>query len=754
MSTTSEALTCAIEHHRGGRLPEAEQIYRQILQTNPNQVDALHLLGLIAHQVGNHEAAVEYISRAIRGNGNAADAHSNLGLAYFAWGKVPEAIASYRRSLNLQPNDAKVWMILGVALKDQRQFVEAIACYRRALELQPQFAEAHGNLGNVLREQGRLDDAIASYCRLLELKPHVAEAHNNLAIALQEQGKLQEAVASYRRALQLKPNFAEAHGSLGNALKELGAVDEAIQCYRRAIQLKPNLVEAHGNMGIALMDQGRPEEAMICYRQALQLKPDDPATLNNLANALTNRGRLTEAVACLRRALELAPDDAAAWNNLGTACKDQGMLDEAIASFQRAIDLKPHNTMAHSNLLMTLQYRAAVTLAELAEAHAEFDRLYVAPLKSITEPRPFVPSGSRRLRLGFVSADFGRHPVGFFLVRVVENLFPADFEIICYSDRKVKDDITRRFEAVSSQWRDCTGISDERLAERIRADRIDILFDLGGHTGHNRMPVFARQPAPVSITWIGYEGTTGLSTIDYLIADRLMIPEGSEIHFREKIWRMPDGYLCYEPPTSAPDISAAPALNNGYPTFGSFNNLAKITPQVVQVWSEILRASANSRLVMKYNGLGDAQVKQRYLDAFSAHGIDASRLRLQPASSYADYLETYRDVDLMLDPFPFSGSTTTCEALWMGVPVITCPFETFASRHSLSHLTNIGTPETIAGNIDEYVKLAVRTSQDVPQLDALRSVLRERMRASPLCDGKAFARNLTSLLHSIWNDSG
>lgn len=753
MAKASDALATAVQHHQAGRLHDAELIYRQILQGNPNHVDALHLLGLIAHQVGDHQAAIALISRAIQLNGNAADLHSNLGLAYFACRKIPEAISSYRRALNLQPNDAKVWMILGVALKDDRQFDESIACYRRALELHPNFVEAHGNLGNVFREQGRLDDAIQCYRTLLELKPNVPEAHNNLATALQQQGKLHEAVTSYRRAIELQPNYAEAHGNLGNALKEMQLLDEAIDCYRRATQLKPHLIEAHGNLGIALMDQGYPEEAIASYRRALELKPDDPASLSNLGNALVNRGRLTEAVACFQRALELTPGDAVADNNLGTAYKDQGLLDEAIGCYQRALDLNPENMMAHSNLLMTLHYRPGITLAELAAAHQQFDSQHVVPLVQSTIPPQRNLSWPRRLRLGFISADFGRHPVGFFLVRVLENLSREAFEIYCYSDRKVKDDFTRRFQAVSAQWLDVIGMADERLAERIRADKVDILFDLAGHSGHNRMPVFARKPAPVAMTWIGYEGTTGLSTIDYLIADHHIVPEDSSVHFREKILRMPDGYLCYEPPDAAPDVSPSPAIRNGYPTFGSFNNLAKITPQVIHVWSSILQRSPNAKLIMKYNGLGDLNVKQRLMNAFSEHGVDPKQLTFQPPDSYADYLASYRDVDLVLDPFPFSGSTTTCEALWMGVPVITCPFETFASRHSLTHLSNIGVVETIASDLEQYVDLAVSLSGDIPRLEVLRSSMRDRMRASPLCDGKRFAANLDSLLQTTWIQS-
>jgi predicted O-linked N-acetylglucosamine transferase (SPINDLY family) len=264
--------------------------------------------------------------------------------------------------------------------------------------------------------------------------------------------------------------------------------------------------------------------------------------------------------------------------------------------------------------------------------------------------------------------------------------------------------------------------------------------------------VFARQPAPVQITWIGYEGTTGLSAMDYLLADRHVVPEGSEHYYREQVLRMPEGYLCYSPPDGAPPVGPPPSLQNGYATFGSFNNLAKITPQVVAVWAEILRRAPTARLVLKYGGLGDPTVKRRYLDLFAAQGVQPDRLELLPASSYSEYLAAYHQVDVALDPFPFSGSTTTCEALWMGVPVITCPGETFASRHSLSHLTSVGLTETIARDLDQYVELAVSLAGDLPRLAALRAGLRQRMAVSPLCDGKRFAANLTALLQDVWQE--
>ncbi len=648
MATNSEALAIAFQHHKCGQLQAAEQIYRQILQAEPNHVDAIHLLGVIARQVGKHEIAIEYIERAIRLKGNEFIFHNNLGEAYCSLGRIPEAVA----------------------------------CYRRALELKPEYANVHSNLGNALRNQGKLDEAVACYRRALELKPKYAEAYSNLGLALTDQGKLDDAVACHRQALELKLNLTEAHNNLGNALKDQGKLDEAVACYRRALELKPDFAEAH--------------------------------------------------------------------SNLGNALKDQGKLDEAVACYQRALELNPEYAVAHSNLLLTLQYCAGATPAALAEAHAEYDRRHAAPLCGAIAQHDNVHDRHSRLRLGFVSPDLDQHPVGYFLVRVLENLSQTQYETICYSDGIVKDGLTHRLQTAATQWRDVKGMSDQLLAEQIRADQIDILFDLAGHTAHNRLLVFARKPAPIQISWIGYEGTTGLTAIDYILADRHVIPIGSEHHYAERVLRMPHGYLCYDPPAAAPPVGPLPALAKGFTTFCSFNNLSKITPQVVAVWAKILRRVPQSRLILQYKGLGDETVKDRYQALFVECGVDMRQLDLRGPTSYADYLATYGEVDIALDSFPFAGNTITCEALWMGVPVVTCPGETFASRHGLSHLSNVGLTETIAHDLDEYVELAVSLARDLPRLANLRAGLRQRMAASPLCDGQRFATDWVAMLRGVW----
>jgi predicted O-linked N-acetylglucosamine transferase (SPINDLY family) len=718
MLAVSQALDRAIEHHQAGRLHQAEQLYREILQVDPQQVDALHLLGVVAHQTGRNNEAIDSIRQALALNGGQAIFHNSLGAAYQALGKLPEAVA----------------------------------CYEQAVRLQPQYAEAHNNLGQALKEQGRLEEAVASCQQALRLKPAYAAAHSSLGTALLEQGRLEEAIGCYRRALQIRPEYAEAHFNLGNALNEQGRLAEAISCYRQALRIKPDLAQAHLNLGVTLAVQGDLTAALACYRQALQIKPDSAEAHNNLGNALQEQGRLEQAVASYRRALQIRPDFAEAYNNLGNALKEQGQLAEAITCYRRALEIKSDYVNANHNLLFCLQYRTGVTLSELAEAHADFDCKHAASLHSTWKPHANNPDPERRLRLGFLSADLHGHPVGYFLIRCLENLDRAQAEAICYSDSLDHDDLTTRFRAAATAWRDVFGWSDERLAEQIRADRIDVLFDLAGHTAKNRLLVFARKPAPLQVTWAGYVGTTGMQAMDYILADRYEIPPEAEPYYCERVLRLPDGYVTYDPPAYAPPVTGLPALRQGYVTFGSFNNPAKIGPQVVEVWARVLRRSPQARLVLKYKGIDDPAVAGNLAEKFAGHGVDAGRVEFLGHSSHADLLGHYRRIDMALDPFPFNGGLTTLEALWMGVPVITCPGETFAGRHSLAHLSNVGLTQTIARDLDGYVDLAVSLAGDLSGLAALRAGLRERLASSPLCDGPRFAAHLLQLLRGIWRE--
>jgi predicted O-linked N-acetylglucosamine transferase (SPINDLY family) len=779
-----EAMETALAHHQAGRLEQAEQIYRGILQADPVEPNALLYLGLIAHQVGQHETAAEQIKQALRSNPAHWSAHNNLGLVLLALGKMDEAADSLREAVRYNPNFPEGHYNLALVLVQQGRFDEALACCTRALQLRPAYAEALNQLGVTLAAQGKLHEAVTSYQQALRLSPDLLEAHHHLGNALMAQGKFEEAAAHQRRALSLRlghaeahhkqglalagqgrmveaaanyaqalrlnPDDAEAHNNLGNVWINLGRLDEAAACYRRALQHKPDLALAHNGLGNVLAHQRKLGEAVACFRRALELKPDFFEASSNLGNALTGQGKLEEATMCHRRALELSPSYAEAHYNLGSVLKDQGEVTEAIACYQRGVELKPDMAAPYSNLLLILQYRAGITLGELATAHADYERRYAAPLRPTWKPHANTRDPEQRLRLGFSSPDLRDHPVGYFLARVLENLDRGQAEVTCYNDCPTKDDLTTRFQRAATTWLDVHGWSDERLAEQVRADRIDILFDLAGHTAKNRLLVFARKPAPIQVTWAGYVGTTGLKAMDYILADRYQIPPDAEVHYAERVLRMPNGYVCYDPPRYAPEVSALPALQRGHVTFGSFNNPAKINRQVVALWARILQRLPEARLLLKYKGMGDPAVAARLAAWFAEHRLPSGRVTLLGWSPRPELLAHYHSVDIGLDPFPYSGGLTTCEALWMGVPVVTCPGETFASRHSLTHLANVGLKETSAATPDHYVELAVSLAGDLARLAEMRAGLRQQVAASPLCDGKRFAEDFMHVLRGVW----
>jgi predicted O-linked N-acetylglucosamine transferase (SPINDLY family) len=403
----------------------------------------------------------------------------------------------------------------------------------------------------------------------------------------------------------------------------------------------------------------------------------------------------------------------------------------------------------HSNYLSCLQHTPGVTPAELAAAHAEWNRRHAEPLRGSWQPHPNTPDPERPVRIGFVSADLGSHPVGYFTVRLFEHLDPRQCLTFCYSFRSKEDDLSRRIAQSAGAWRNVYSLSIEQLAAQIRADGIDILFDLAGHTS-NRLTLFARKPAPIQISWAGYVGTTGIKAMDYVLADRHHVPPEMEPYYQEKVLRMPDGYVCYDPPAYAPEVGPLPAAANGYVTFGSFNRLAKTTPEVVDVFCRVLKRVPDARMIVKFTGLDGPSTNRRYAEMFAQRGIDPQRLELLGNSPHAELLAQYNRIDVALDTFPYSGGLVTCEALWMGVPVITCPGQTFAGRHSLSHLTNAGLPELVAQDLDDYVQRAVALAGDRPRLAALRAALRSQVAASPLCDGRRFAANFARLMREVW----
>ncbi|HUA52458.1 MAG TPA: tetratricopeptide repeat protein [Candidatus Sulfotelmatobacter sp.] len=626
----------------------------------------------------------------------------------------------------------------------------AEAPLRAVLEAAPNHPDGHFLMASVHQAAGRNDAAIASYRRTLALQPRFGAALCNLGNVLQSTGRADEAVECYRRALALAPDDALVHSNLGSALKELGRLDEAAASFERALALRPDQPEARLNLANLWMLRGELERAEPVYREIARQRPDLPGALSNLGMILRTQGRMAEALEVYHRSLALNPADAAAHANLGNVLLDLGRFAEARASYERAVALRPDYPEVRSNILMLLNYDPSLDEAALLDAHRAFDRQIAPPPERIVRRHANARDPERMLRVGYVSSDFYVHPVGFFLLPVLAAHDATLIESHCYSGRRAEDPMTATLRARAAHWHSIVGMDDETLAARIVADGIDILVDLSGHTAGGRLPVFARKPAPVQASWLGYFNTTGVSAIDYVLMDEATVPEGAERWFTETVVRLPEGRFCYAPPDYAPAVAPLPARARGFVTFGSFNNMSKVTPAVIELWAAVLRAVPDARLMLKWQNLADEAERGRLHRAFGAHGIAPERLELRGRTPHAEMLAEYGAVDIGIDPFPFCGGLTSCEALWMGVPIVTLPGVRPVSRQTLGFLTQLGLRELAASSPERYVALAAELAGDLDRLADLRATLRSRMTASPLCDGARFTRGLEAAYRAMW----
>lgn len=624
----------------------------------------------------------------------------------------------YGEILEKQPHNAPVWCRLAEVYHALGQPNDAADCYRRALALRPDDAASHCNLGVTLLALGRLDEAASAFQEALRRRPDFVEAASNLGLALLNQGKVSEAARRFREALRLRPDLAEVHNNLGLALLNLGSGAEAVHHFREAVRLRPAMAEAHSNLGLALAQQDKAEEALACYERAVQIDPHHFGALTNLGNACKDQGRLGEAVACYRKALAVRPDDA----------------------------------RVHSNLLLALNYQPGADPQEIRREAGRYAEQHAARFTAAAAAHSVRPLAERRLRVGYVSADLREHPVAYFLEPILASHDKERFEILCYADVPQPDAVTERLRGYADQWRPLVGLSDEQAAEAIRGDEADVLVDLAGHTGGNRLLVFARRPAPVQASYLGYLGTTGLAAIDYYITDALADPPGlTEAHYQEQLVRLPECGFCYRPgpaPEVGPDL---PARRSGRVTFGCLNTLAKVSEEVLALWARVLAAVPDSRLVLR-TGTG-RRAEERVREALARNGIAPERLlRHGQTATRFDYLKLFHDVDLCLDPFPYNGVTTTCDSLWMGVPVVTLAGTTGVSRQGVRFLGSVGLDELIAVTPEDYVRLAADLAGDLPRLEALRAGLRERMARSPLLDAARFTRHLEAAYRGMWDE--
>jgi predicted O-linked N-acetylglucosamine transferase (SPINDLY family) len=706
--TLAHALDC----HQRGLLTEAQKGYRLVLKKRPNHFDALHMLGVSEKQLGNHEAAMRMIKRALLVDPQSAPAYSNLG------------------SL----------------LIDLKRFEEAFASFDLAIQLDPCFVDAHYNRGNALFALGRFIEAVASFSKVVAIDPRHVNALNNCGNALHKVGQFVEAIMCFDQVIALDASYALAYINRGAACIESRRTDEAILYLDRAVVLAPGNVDAWINRGEALLRAYRLDEALASYDRVLELNRKSPGAWLGRANVLTLLRRYAEAKGACEAAMAIDPLSVQGLVQLGQCHAFQADVDAAIACFEKALSIAPGHEGALTNRIFTLDFSTKADFVHHQAARADWWRAIgskeaerAAPLRAIDR------DPDRKLVVGYVSAEFKRRSAAYTYRPVLENRDKAQFDVVCYSNSPTGDDVTETFKRSADLWRDVSQWSDDRLADCIQRDKIDILVDLSGHGGGHRLRVFAREPAPIQVTAWGHATGTGLPTIDYLFSDPVAIPREVRHLYAEQIYDLPC-LIAVEPPPSTSRSDLPPISLNGFLTYGVFNRVSKFSDDAIGLWSKVLLADPASRLIIKDQMLDDAATCKHLLDRFAVHGVDPARISLRGTSDREVHLAAYRDVDVCLDPYPHGGGVSTWEALYMGVPVVAKLGDGVASRAAGAILSAIDFTDWVATNETEYFEIARRPT--ATQLEALRRDLPALI--DRRCGPRSYTKAVEDAYREMW----
>lgn len=713
--TILEQLQTGVAHHRAGRFADAAVIYRQVLLQAPFHCDALHLLGLVEDHHGRREQAAQLIEAAIRSDPRQIVFYLSLAQVCEALGRFQDAYRNFQIAAKLDPSSVAALIGSANCLAKLGRHSEAKDCFLSVIPRCPDAPALWFNLGNT---HYALQDYLAAqqcYHRALELSPGHSDAINNLALTEQ---------------------------ALGNTGSSLTLIQQAIHC-------QPANYLSFLNLGNTLHLLNRNKEAVKAFRDALQLKPGCPAILANMAPALADIGQLDEALQTAIEADSLDPNNVISQVNLASVSLTRGEPLESLRYSARAVELNPSIAKYHSNHLFSLHYDPQTTPEQLWREHHTWHERHACHLlpKNLTHSNS--PQPDRPLRIGYVSPDFKKHSVGFFILPILRHHDHGNFEVFCYYNDPTFDEMTAECRLYADHWCNTGGMSDDQFAERIRQDRVDILIDLAGHSSGNRLLVFARKPAPVQVTYLGYPDTTGLETIDYRLTDAWADPPGlTERLHSEQLLRLDGGFHCYWPYPQAPLPNELPALEAGHITFGCFNNFAKVNQPLLELWARILEAVPQSHLLFKGKLFQEESIRNRYLATFSSLNIDSSRLEFLPRLPDNERMTPYHRVDISLDTFPYHGTTTTCDSLWMGVPVLTLAGQTHVSRVGVSLLSQVELDGWIASTPAGYVGKAASFATDLISLGRLRADLRRR--CARFTDGASFTGRLEAALRQSW----
>jgi protein O-GlcNAc transferase len=667
------------------------------------------------------------------------------GVRHHEAGRLREAEEHYRRALAMKPDHADATTMLAVLASQTKRFDEAIELILRAISYAPDRAELHYNRALILAEAGRAEDAIEAYRQTIVLEPRLAEAHFNLGNLLAAQKRYGSAAEAFGAAVALKPKWVDAYNNLGTSLNSSGRPREAMEALMKALEINPNHARALMNVGIVCFGAKRLAEAAAAFRRAAAIDPNNSRILFNLGTTLGHQARSDEAIDCLTRATQLEPNFVDAHSNLGNALRDAGDMDGSLASYRRALQLKPDDVRVHSNIVYAVhfhpEYDAAAIFAELTQ----WDERHAQPLRGEILPPGNDRSPNRRLRIGYVSTEFWAQAEAHFVLPLLEGHDRKEFEIHCYSTGEQKDAITERHRKAADYWYEAGRMTDADLARKIRADGIDILVDLNMQMRYNRLLAFARKPAPIQVAWIAYPGGTGLRTMDYRFTDNLIDPPGSTegIYCEESI-ALGDCWCAYDPLS---DIPAAAARAPGPIRFGSLNNPCKINEPLLRLWAGAMRGVPDSQLLL----LSNSQRQQKQIrEFFQTEGIAGGRVAFTPTVPREEYLRSYDRIDIALDTLPYNGITTTCDAMWMGVPVVSLTGRTGCGRAGLSLLSAVGLRDFVAEGAEDFAPIAAKLAGDPARLANLRQTLRQTMANSLLMDGRAFARKVEGAYRRMW----
>jgi protein O-GlcNAc transferase len=770
----------AADFHQQGRLREAERLYQTVLQAQPDHFDALHFLGILRAQQGNAKDAVKLIGLALEKNPRSAEAHSNLGNVFQALGHYDKAISSYDKALAIRPDLADALCNRGSALQALKRHGEAMASYDRALLVTPDHVLTLNNRGNVLQELGRYDEAIASYDKALAIRPGDAEAFNNRGSALSKLNRYEEAIASYDKALAIKPDHVQALNNRGNALQDLGRYDEAIACYDKAFAIKLDYPEAHYNRGNALRELKRHEEALASYDRALALKPDYPNAIINRGNALRDLKRHEEALASYDRASQLNPDNAGTLCNRGYALRDLKRYEDAAESFARLLEIAPDYSFAIGDLLharmLCCDWKHFVSVTESIKKGVRAGKKSAEPFgyqaisnspqdlrhcaeiyaaEKFPRSQTILWNGERykntKIRIGYVSGEFRQQATSFLMTGLFELHDKNRFKLFAFDNgwddsSEIRGRINRAFDEIV----DITRLGDLEAAAAIRQRNIDILVNLNGYFGRARQGVFSHKPCPIQVNYLGFPGTIGADYIDYIVADPHVIPPEHEACYTEKVVYLPDTYQVNDSKRGiavrTPTRAEAKLPDTGF-VFCCFNNNYKITPDIFDIWMRLLNKVQGSVLWL----LGDNAAASRNLRRESERrGVAPERLIFAEMIKLDEHLARHKLADLFLDTLPYNAHTTASDALWAGLPLVTCQGTTFPGRVAASLLNAVGLPELIAYSLEEYEALALELAASPAMLADIRAKLARNRTTYPLFDTDRFRRHIESAYVTMW----